>query len=586
MRDDGDTEEQAANVDMVRASWSRELYRCRHDYEYLAKTYIKIQSKKRIASQTLTFNPVQRLLWDKMVDQKRRTGKIRQIWGKPRKIGATTLVRGMSFWLTAFHQFRKSLLVTHDEPSSYEVFSQNDLAYYRGLPPELQAVANYQSKARLSFYDLKSEVTAGHARDMGIGVTQTYDFHHITELARFRNAETIMNDALFPTLSEASAFDDNDWNCSVSVMESTSRHGGTFFKEFFEAARRGENEYEAVFIPAYLHADYQMPVPEKFRLTIAERALMMMHSLPIEHMVWRREAQAKYANTPALFRQNYPLTWEESWVLPQGTERVLSDAVLERMQSSLKPGTRMTVDERGLHMMVGGPIEVWEAPQPGVFYDAGLDIASGRGYDGDKTVMEIIRRDTLEQVAEIVTDIDPASIEFEDLVYWVSMVYNVAQLIPDVTGGWGWALLSAMQRRNYTNIWQRRQRDDVNERMSSKLGFYYSKQSKAELVNNMKILSKQRMPQVHSTYLYREATAFLEIEQGMWEGAPGSLDDAMNAYMLALMGSYDEQSGVVAEQPSVRETVWVPPYKSFDFDDELMRGQQDERFGQGGNLWT
>lgn len=581
---------------MVRGVWSLEKHRCKASYEYYASHYLKIQSRKRIASQMLTWNVVQRILWKKMVDQKRRTGKIRQIWGKPRKIGATTLVRGMSFWLTSLRPHRRSLLLTHDEPSCMEVFAAQDLAFYRGLPPAMRPPSNYQSRMRLSFNHLDSEVTAGHARDMNIGVTQTYDFIHASEVPRFRNAETIMQDALFPTLSEATAFDDNDWDCSVAVLEGTSKHGGSgkWFKDFAEAARRGENEYEFTFIPAYIHEDYQLPVPERFKLTVAERALMKQHNLPVTHMVWRRIEQAKYAKNPSLFRQNYPLTWEESWVLPTGTERVLSDAMLESLERGLKPGTRMAIDDRGLHDMLGGPLEVWERPVSGVYYDFGLDIASGKGCEGDKTVLEVIRRDTLEQVAECVTAIDPASKEFEDLIYWTGMVYNGAQLVPDITGGWGWALLSALQRRNYPSIWQPRRRDDVQERVSSKLGFQYTAQSKMELVNNMLVLVTQRYPVIHSVYLYNEMVTYIEVEQGKWDASPGSNDDAINAYMLALMGSYDEDggTGVIEALPDeAKERIaakksWVPEEKGFDFEEELRRGERVQQFGNGGQRWV
>ena len=543
-----------ARARMVSGLWSREIYRCQTDYEYLSNTYLTIQSKKSIATQKFAWNPVQQVLWEKMRAQKRKTGKIRQIWGKPRKVGATTLVRGMSFWLTGFHQNRKSLLVTHDEPSSIEVFVAQDLTFYRHLPKELKPPSNYESRTRLSFSHLNSEVSVGHARDANVGVTQTYDFLHVTEMSRFRNAANVMNDALFPTLSEASAYEDNDWGCSVAVLESTSRYGGTWFKEFAEAAMRGENEYEFTFIPAYLHKDYQRPVPEGFTLTVAERALMALHKLPVTHIVWRREEQPKYAKNPSMFRQNYPLTWQESWVLPTGTTRVMSDTMLEAMERGLAPGKRMMVDERGLHPSVGGAIEVWQRPVDGVYYDMGVDIASGQGSDGDKTAIEVIRRDTLEQVAECITSTDPASKEFEERIYWLGMVYNTAQIVPDVTGGWGWALLSALTRLDYPAIWQQRNHMDARDAMSQKMGFHYTKQSKTQLINNMMLTVTQHRPLIHSSYLYQEMVAFLEVDQGEWRAASGSTDDAMNAYMLALIGSADEHDGrpVIEAAPVTR----------------------------------
>lgn len=570
--------------DLDALMWSREIALCRDSFQYFASKYLRILSRQRIQSTTLKFNRVQTLLWGKMENQKRRDGWIRQIWGKPRKIGATTLVRGLSFWLTAFQKHRKALVVTHDEPSSHEVFAQQDLNFYNSLPGPLRPQVNFQSKSKLNFQKAGSTSVCGHARNLNVGVTQVYDIMHLTEAARYRDAEMVMHSSLFPSLSKAKAYDDGDWRCSISVIESTSRYGGRVFKEFAEASRRGETEYEFTFIPAYLHDDYQLPLPTHFRLTVAERALMEQHTLPATHIAWRRQEMANYKQTPELFRQEYPLTWEESWVLPSGTTRVFSDTDLEIACHALRPGKRMTVDERGLHDMVGGAIEVWASPVEGVYYDIGIDVASGRGSDGDRTAIEVIRRDTLEQVAECVTVMDPASPEFADLIYWVGMVYNVAQLVPDVTGGWGWALLSMLQRRSYPNIWRWRRRDDANERISTRLGFLYTHRYKMELVNNAAQLIMQRHPKIYSSALYEELVGFLEVGVEEWGPAPGLCDDITNAYMLALMGSYDEDA--VGQPMPLIETKqqWVPPEQDFDFDFELTTPREDDYLG-GRRVW-
>jgi len=568
--------------DLDALMWSREVAKCRGDFKYFASTYLRILSRQHIQSTTLALNPVQEYLWKNMMAQKRKDGWIRQIWGKPRKIGATTFVRGLSFWLTAFQKYRKSLVVTHDEPSSHSVFAEQDLNFYSSLPIPLRPQVNLMGKAKLNFQKAGSTSICGHARNQNVGVTQVYDIMHMTEAARYRDAELVIKSSLFPSLSRAKAYNDDDWGCSICVIESTSRYGGTVFKDFAEAARRGENEYQFIFIPAYLHDDYQMPVPANFKLTTTERALMEQHkpNLPIEHIVWRRREMATYKQDPALFRQEYPLTWEESWILPSGTTRVFSDDDLEIACHALRPGKRMMPDEKGLHPMIGGPFEVWAMPVDGQYYDIGIDVASGRGSDGDRTAIEVIRRDTLEQAAECITIMDPASPEFADLIYWIGMVYNTAQLVPDVTGGWGWALLSMLQRRSYPNIWRWRRRDDANERVSTRLGFLYTHRYKMELVNNAAQIIMQRHPKIYSAELYEELIGFLEIGVEEWGPAPGMCDDVTNAYMLALMGSYDEESSIPQQMVDEPKQQWVPPEKDFDFDYELTKGEQNDYFGK------
>lgn len=527
------------NEDRAKLYWSRELLRCEDSFDYLAANYLRLKSKHVIGFPTLRLNAVQRLLLDKVNDQLKRTGRVRQVWGKARQVGASTLGRALSFHNTAFKKNRHGFLAAHDEEAVYELFETYDKTFLEALPAELKPSVGANSKTRMAFTGRNSKTLVGHAKNLNVGASQTNHLWHLTEVARYGQYAEVIQASLFPTFSDAAGAD-----FSLGIIESTSVYGGYWFKEFAEAAQRRENGYEFTFIPYFLHSDYRRPAPRGFRLTEEEKELKRKHGaqgFTDEVCVWRRLKKAEYVTNPALFHQDYPVSWAESWQLPKGTLRVFDDELLGMLGQKLRPGVRHHAESGGLKPSLGGLIEVWALPEEGIYYKIGVDPAEGRTYDADWTAIEVIRLDTLEQVAEARFHMDPASEEFTSLVYWLGMTYNAAEIIPDITGGWGVALMSDLQRRSYPNIWNWRNRQDARERVSSRLGFLYTKRDKALLVTTAVALVRRGGLVVHSDGLVEEARQYLNVGLDEWGAAPGHKDDRISAWMLALLAARDER---------------------------------------------
>ncbi|MGL5936208.1 MAG: LAGLIDADG family homing endonuclease [Cetobacterium sp.] len=263
-------------------------------------------------------------------------------------------------------------------------------------------------------------------------------------------------------------------------------------------------------------------------------------------------------------------SWEESWIMPQGSSRTFPDAILAYLPELIRPGRTAWTGSEGLKFYLGGHLEVWAEPVEGAFYDIGIDPAGGKH---DYTVIEVVRRDTLEQVAEARGQWDPASQEFLDLVFWTGMIYNRAQLIPDVTGGWGHALMNDLQRRGYPNLWLNRRRDDTTGKVSNRAGFHYTKRDKSLLVTNAAQTLIRDKPRIHSQVLVQELRDFLTIGPDEWAARTGCYDDATNAYMLALLSATDDRSytSIVTEEPGPpRES--IPLHQAHNIDAELEEG--------------
>lgn len=82
----------------------------------------------------------------------------------------STLSRAFSFWNCAFRPNRNAILIAHDEPSSYELFTIDKLMYEQ-LPKALKPKTSFDSKFKLEFPALNSKIVVGHARNMNVGAS-------------------------------------------------------------------------------------------------------------------------------------------------------------------------------------------------------------------------------------------------------------------------------------------------------------------------------------------------------------------------------------------------------------------------------
>ena len=226
---------------------------------------------------------------------------------------------------------------------------------------------------------------------------------------------------------------------------------------------------------------------------------------------------------------------------------------------------------------LGGLVEIWHEPQPDCFYDMGVDVAGGATADADWSVASVIRRDTLEQVAQMRLHMNPASTDFIDLVYWLGMNYNAAKINPDITGGWGNALQTELQMRSYPAIWQWRRRDDAKGRVSSRMGFLFTKRDKAVLVHNAVALASRGDVMIHSEVLLDEMRAYLNIGLDEWGATHGAKDDAITAWMLALLSARDDRIDVQGQPTEAKPTLTraqTKPWAVHDVDADMVATPQ------------
>lgn len=528
------------DLDLEGLYWSSALDRCEHDLAHLMSTFLKIRGKGEIGTIPVTPNRVQAYAIEKFRQQREEIGKIRYVIGKSRQVTFTTLCRSLAFQQTAFANDRAAIMVAHDEDTSRAVFG-TDRFFYEHLPLPLRPKRDKDTMVDMAFPARRSLSLSRHAANLNVGAASAYHIMHLTEAARFTKARQIQG-SLFPTLSDAKG--------SIGIIESTSVWGGTWYQHFAEAAMKGDNgPWRFLFVPFYWNPEHTAPVPQGFTPTLEEQALLKRYGrdgLTKAHIAWRRIKRMEYKMFPALVSSEYALNWDESWQMPEGATRVFKESALSNLRAHLRPGRWMKADADGLRDAIGiSNLSVWAVPEPDVFYHMGVDPSGGdtsEDKDPDWSVAVVVRRDTLEQVAEYRVQMNPASQEFLDAIYWLGVAYNTAEINPDLSGGWGAALLAELQRRGYHHLWHWRRRDDAKERESQRVGFVANRRDKSILVYLAAGVVEREEAVVHSETLWDEMEGYLATGLEEWSGRHH--DDTVFAWMLAVMAARDSGDGV------------------------------------------
>ena len=98
------------------------------------------------------------------------------------------------------------------------------------------------------------------------------------------------------------------------IIESTA-NGCEDFKDRWDAAVAGENDFEPVFFAWFENPDYAMPVEPGIEWTAEERETRERYSLSWEQLRWRRWCIANNCGgSRDMFRQEYPANPDEAFL--------------------------------------------------------------------------------------------------------------------------------------------------------------------------------------------------------------------------------------------------------------------------------
>ncbi len=315
---------------------------------------------------------------------------------KYRQGGFTTLEQALSYHLATKKPNAAVLTLADTQRKTSDIFKIVH-RFYQNDPsqPKRKGQGNAY---RMEFEELDSRFICGTAMANSEARGGTYQRVHGSEVAFWcQGGDQIAKQReVMAGLEEASA--------RGELVLETTPNGLELFCDLYQRAKRGENDYTPIFLPWFSDIANRETVGRDesahimANLTEKEDELVRLHRLDAGQIKWRRRTERRLG---VLMRQEHPED-DISCFMTSGQCRFNQQVVVETLESIAdyldpeKPATGVDVRwiDRRVHEVV------WEKPEEGVEYVAGMDVSEGVE-GGDSSGVGILRRDNCRQVAAI-----------------------------------------------------------------------------------------------------------------------------------------------------------------------------------------
>ena len=353
------------------------LYRYRRDFRRLAYEQLKVKTKPpnpRIIPMYPLLDP-QEVILQSIEAQVREHGFVRHVVLKSRQQGCSTLCLGLLFQRAALHRNVNTFTAANDKATAENLFRIQRL-FLESLDPSLRPKTRYSTKRELTFEDeddpeagLRSSMYVDSANNIHLGVSRTITALHLSEVARYEKSV----DAI-PSILGAIPLSSG----TIILMESTAHVLGAYFRDMVYRAQRQEGPWRLAFVPWFKSREYAIPLApdQKIEPTLEEKHLIRQFGLLPSQINWRRMKIGEYRGDEVMFRQDFPATIDEAFIVighsifPVSALRRLEAHVREPLrQCEIIPEAKRVVD------LPNGALWIWAEPIPGVEYDIGADVS-------------------------------------------------------------------------------------------------------------------------------------------------------------------------------------------------------------------
>jgi hypothetical protein len=471
---------------------------------------------------------------------------VRIIVLKARQLGISTATEAVLFWWAFLHPGSNSLVLSHEDTQSQELFAMTKL-YWDTWPHKSLYSSRYATRRQLSWKETLSQIRVATAKNEESGRGSTLQGLHASEVAYWPNPE-----GLWSNLDQSISQHEK----SIVVLESTANGVGNWFYDMWQRAEEGETDYIPMFFPWYKHPEYHhttYKASTRLELNPEEKhlyRLMSEEGFDDEYIYgsvsWRKwKILNSYNGDVERFMEGYPSYPEEAFITsgkPIFPWRSLHECLVEQ------PGLRGYChrDPTGRVRFVSDPsgdLTVFKRPnrdgrgdQYFVAGDPSESIA------GDPACIQVINRGTLEQVAVWHGRIDP--VNFADEMMLIGDLFNHAMICPEVEGG-GQATMGRILSVGYNNVWLHKTADRLKGSFNV-FGWSTNYQRKHWCIGFLKRLIMDQSLVLHDRHTYHQLRNYVQHPNGEWGNAAGSHDDAVMALAIAVTAS-DKEGPYVPE---------------------------------------
>lgn len=521
----------------------------------IAMDYIENCLKIKTKSGTVVpfrLNDAQRKLYAVAKRQQDAGKPVRLIILKARQLGFSTLTEGLIFHACATRRNVNALIVAHREDATANLFRMSKL-FYDELPAPVKPMLRASNAQELVFENpsklrserearpgLRSRIRCATAGGRGIGRSDTLQCVHLSEYAFWPDGADGKASTLAGILQAVPSLPG-----TMVVIESTA-NGFEDFKERWDAAVAGENDFEPVFFAWFENPDYSMPVVPGTEWTPEERDLKAAYQLTDEQLQWRRWCIANNCGGSLdMFRQEYPASPGEAF-LHSGTGVFDNEQIVLRLERLPEPAGRGEFADGEWTESETGAITLYELPEEGVPYVLGGDTA-GEGSDYFTAI--VIDNVTGRIAAKLRQKYSEP--EYVRQIYALGRFYNDA-LVAIETNFSTYPVMK-LQEMEYPNQYSREREDTYTRQMRKSYGFRTDRQSRPRAIANLVEVFSSHPEWFTDRELLEEMLTFCYNEDHRPEALAGKHDDLVMGAAITYAARHQQRMTVLTEPEKPRE---------------------------------
>ena len=521
----------------------------------VAMDYIESCLKIKTKSGTVVpfrMNDAQRKLYAVAKRQQDDGKPVRLIILKARQLGFSTLTEGLIFHACATRKNVNALIVAHREDATANLFRMSKL-FYDELPAPVKPMLRASNAQELVFENpsklrserearpgLRSRIRCATAGGRGIGRSDTLQCVHLSEYAFWPDGADGKASTLAGILQAVPSLPG-----TMVVIESTA-NGFEDFKERWDAAVAGENDFEPVFFAWFENPDYSMPVVPGTEWTPEERDLKAAYQLTDEQLQWRRWCIANNCGGSLdMFRQEYPASPGEAF-LHSGTGVFDNEQIVLRLERLPGPAGRGEFADGEWTESETGAITLYELPEEGVPYVLGGDTAG----EGSDYFTAIVIDNVSGRIAAKLRQ-KYSEPEYVRQIYALGRFYNDA-LVAIETNFSTYPVMK-LAEMEYPNQYSREREDTYTRQMRKSYGFRTDRQSRPRAIANLVEVFSSHPEWFTDRELLEEMLTFCYNEDHRPEALAGKHDDLVMGAAITYAVRHQQRMTVLTEPEKPRE---------------------------------
>ena len=439
----------------------------------------------------------------------------RDILPKARQLGFSAYMLGRLLARCLGMENRRAVIISHNTKATQRLLARVHfmIEHFRGPAAELK----YANRNEITFPKNGSGMYIGTAGSDDLGVGDTITDLHCSEIPRWKNAGGLLADLLQAVPKSGNV-----------TFEATGKGVGDWYHHTCMRCKNGDGPYKLHFFNWLWDPDYafELTGEQKEILLnsldpITEEDILFDAGVSLEQLAWRRWKLSTLDYDLIAFKEQYPYTLDECFQ---------SRAHSYFHKVTYEPTDDWIRDEQETYMY-----RLKDHPIRGVPYVMGIDSSGGVGLDS--AVIEVVREDTFEQVAEWrhnKTEPDVLALKARD----IGKRFNTAFANVEKNNHGILTLKILLEHYPMNRIHRNIKVADSQREEYGKLadfGITTSVLSKAFMISNLRSIWAGGIP-IHSSILKDEIDTFRE-NNGKLEAEENCHDDTVMGMALATYGT-------------------------------------------------